>query len=101
EHLHVAVTPQHYVFGLDVPMNDPGGMRSGERGSDLRSDMDGRGGRQLRAIDSLAQRFAFDEFGGDEMLAVAFADFVNGDDVGMIERGGRARFLLEAAHPYR
>jgi hypothetical protein len=33
---------------------------------------------------------------GDEGMAVLFIDLVNGADVGMVERGGRAGFALEA-----
>ena len=31
EHLHVAVAPDHDVLGLDVPMDDAGRMRGGQR----------------------------------------------------------------------
>ena len=54
-----------------------------------------------RARHPLAQRLALDELGDDEVRAVDFADLVNGEDVRMVERRGRPRLLLEAAHAVR
>ena len=41
------------------------------------------------------QGFTFDEFHGDEELAIRFIDFVDGGDVGMIQSGGRLGFTQE------
>src|SRR5262249_22651886 len=49
----------------------------------------------------LAQRLALDELGGDEMDGADLTDLVDGDNVRVIERRGRARFPLKAAHPIR
>ena len=46
-------------------------------------------------------RFAFDELRDEESRAVVIADFVNGQDVGMIERGSGASLVQEAAHALR
>ena len=48
------------------------------------------------ASDAVLQRRAFQKLHRDEGLVFVLADFVNGADVGMIQRGGRARFAPEA-----
>jgi hypothetical protein len=47
--------------------------------------------------DHLLQGTALDELHGDEVASVGPPDFVDGDDVRMVQRGGRLRFLDEAA----
>ena len=44
-----------------------------------------------------AQRLAFEEFADDVLLIALNAEVVDGDDVGMIERGDGAGFAFEAA----
>src|SRR5262245_56597885 len=57
----------------------------------------------MRAVHPLAQCLALDVLGDDvasvSILYRSFADFVDRNDVRMVERRGRARFLLEAPHP--
>ena len=96
EHLHVAVGADHDVLGLDVPVDDAGGVRGGERARHLPADVDRRRER-LRALDERAQRPPVDELLDDEELAVRrLADFVDGDDVGVVEGRGGARLAQEA-----
>src|SRR5215471_19063848 len=45
---------------------------------------------------NLVQRAAWDELHRDEVHLVALADFVDGDDVRMIQRCGRSRLHLKA-----
>ena len=40
EHLHVAVAAHHDVLGLDVAMDDAGGVRGGQRARHLPPDLD-------------------------------------------------------------
>ncbi len=51
--------------------------------------------------DAMLQGHAFEELHGDEALAVVLADFVDGADVGMVQRGGRARFAAETLQGLR
>jgi hypothetical protein len=44
-----------------------------------------------------AEFLAFEQLGHDIRQSLVFADVINREDVRMIERRGRARFLLEAA----
>ena len=48
-----------------------------------------------------AQGFAFDKFSRDEVTDFRGANVIDGDDVRMIERDYRARFLAKALHPLR
>src|SRR5262252_921001 len=99
EHLNYAVAAQHDVFGLDVPMDDPGLVRRRERRGDLDGDVERGYHRHLPVGQNFSQRQPFDEFGGDEMRRAVIADLVNGDDVRVVERAGRARLLLESEQP--
>jgi hypothetical protein len=45
--------------------------------------------------------FVLSVFHDDEMQTVALTDVVDGCDIRMIQRGGRAGFALEALHPFR
>jgi hypothetical protein len=77
-------------------MHNPRLVRRHQRGRYLRGDVERlvhlqvAGARQQRA-----QRLAVNELRGDEVMAVGFSDFVNGQDVGVIEGGRRLRFLFE------
>ena len=46
---------------------------------------------------TVPQRLALDVFGGDVVVVSSLADFVNREDVRVIERQNRARFLFETA----
>ena len=69
EHLHVAVAAHHDVLGLDVAMDDAGGVRRGQRPRHLPADVHGRRQR-LRRLDERPQRPSVDELLDDEELAV-------------------------------
>jgi hypothetical protein len=47
----------------------------------------------------LAERSAFDELGRDEMRLSGLPDVVYGEDVRMVKRRGRTRFLCKASQP--
>jgi myo-inositol-1(or 4)-monophosphatase len=97
EHLDVAVAAQHQVLRLDVAVDDARLVRGRERARGADADVQHVGDRHLLAADLLAQRLAVDVLGGDVVDAVGFADVVDGDDVGMVQRRGRAGLALEAA----
>jgi hypothetical protein len=55
--------------------------------------------RERSGVEQVAEGLSFEEFADKIRRAVVSADVEDREDVGMIERGGRARLLLEAAHP--
>ncbi len=96
EDLREAVLVHHDVFGLQVPMDDPDLVGLGEALGDLRRDREEAAQRQRPRGEELAQRLSLDQLHRDEERAVRLADVVDGQDVRVIQRGGRAGLLLEA-----
>jgi hypothetical protein len=78
-------------------VDDAGFVRGGQRVGNLNRNVERQHQRQPRLRKPLAQSLSLDKFSGDEVRRIRFEDFVNGDDVGVVERGGRAGFLLKAA----
>jgi hypothetical protein len=85
-----------------------GGTEAGNSGGSsfrmafiLRGDLDGFTRGQRSTFDETVERLARNQFGCDPVGAVVAADVVNGDDVGVIEGAGRARFALETGDAIR
>jgi hypothetical protein len=55
--------------------------------------------RQRAVSENLAQRPAFEPFRNDEWRSLMGADFMNREDIGMIQRGCSAGFLIEPPEP--
>jgi hypothetical protein len=73
------------VGGLDVAVNDTGGVRGIERVGDLNSDVEQ--GLRIKWLfgDAVFQRGAIEELHHDERLSFMPANLVDGADVGMAE----------------
>jgi hypothetical protein len=56
---------------------------------------------QRSAIEDGAKAFALEKLRNQKGSAIVFADVVDGENVGMIERGNGLRFLLETAKAIR
>jgi hypothetical protein len=97
EHLHAAVGADHDIGRLEVAMDDPPGVRRGERLGD-----GNRNRQQLVELESArrnqpVERRPLHQLHRDEGNVVRFLDGVNGDDIGMVQRRDGARFTGEAA----
>jgi hypothetical protein len=79
-------------------MNNPRGVRRRQRSPNLHDEIDDLTDGQRSIRKSFAERTTFDEFRGHKMQAVFLANFVDGDDVGIVECGGGTGFTLEAPH---
>src|ERR1035438_8154005 len=70
------------------------------RGVECVGNLDGERQQNLQIhrppADAMLQRRAFQAFHGDEANAVAFADFINRANIGMVERGRRLCLTLKA-----
>ena len=99
ENLDEALPRDHQVLGLQVAVHDPGLVRPGEPLGDLAGEGEKTLGRKCAVREKIAQRFSLHELHRDVGDRVGLADLVDRDDVGMIERGGRAGLLLEAREP--
>ncbi len=101
ENLGVSTLGDENVCGLDVAVENALGVRriqpvghfDGQRQQGLQL--------QRTAHDRVLQRHAVQEFHGDESLAVLLINFVDGADVGMVERRCRLRLPLKAAERLR
>ncbi len=82
-------------------MDDALGVRRIERIRDLNSDIDDLIERQRPAGNAMLQRHPIQELHGDEPLAIAFIDLMNGANVRVIQRRGSLRLALEASERLR
>ena len=83
-------------------MDDAGGVRAGEPVGQLAGDVQHPPGRQrVLGADEVAQRPPVHELHDREGQPRRLADLVDRDDVRVVEGGGRARLLGEAAEAVR
>ena len=89
QHLHLSIGLHHNVFGLDVAVDEVGGVRGGERAGNLCSNANDHAPISVGLCEVIAERLSFDEFGDDEIEFAVWPrhlpDFVNRDDVRMLE----------------
>ena len=89
------------VGGLDVTMHDAFGVGGVESVGNLDSQEQHGFDFERPATDLVFERFALEELHDDEGLAVVIANFVDGADVGMIQRRSGLRFPLETGERLR
>ena len=100
EHLHEAVLPDDHVLRLEITVNDADRVRGAGAGGNLDRDVQrGLQGGRLR-LQQVPERLPLDVLHRDERMAVGgLAEGVHHADVGMTERRGGPRLLLEPANP--
>jgi hypothetical protein len=84
------------IGGLDVAMNNALRMSSVEGIGDFDGELQQDIGLKRVAGDLVLEGHAFEILHDDEGLAGGFVDFMDGADVGVIQRRGGAGFTLEA-----
>ena len=87
--------------GLIVAVNYPCGVRGFERARHLNCHVEYLIKCQARVADIIAQRAALNKFRGDVIAPVLLPKVVDGDNVGMVQRGGGTGFALETTHALR
>jgi hypothetical protein len=92
----MAVATHHDVVGLNVAMNDSGAVCFFERAADLDREIENLGYLERRRGHPATQRDTIDELGGDVVAAVVNSDFVNSENVWMIEIRRCRSFLFES-----
>ena len=91
QNLGVAALGDEDVGGLDVAMNDPLGMRGIQRVGNLDRQTEHSFIFHGLSADAMLQRHALQKLHGNERLSPCLADFVDGANIGMIQRGSRPR----------
>ena len=95
QYFHNTAFGDEDVGGLDVLMDDPLGMGGLQRIGNLNCQVEDLRCSQALLGDAVLERSPLQQFQSDERLAHVLTNFVNGADVGMVERGGRACLALE------
>jgi hypothetical protein len=91
----VPVRGDENIRRLDVAVNDSLGVRRFEPFGDLDTQFEQQIERERLAVDAMLERLAFEALHRQEWLALVRPDFVDGADVGMVERGSGPCFALE------
>src|ERR1700691_1028597 len=86
EDLQPAVVGDKNIFGLQVTMYDPFVVRGSQALRYLRGVFHSTSRRQRAIVHFNAQRMAFEKFGDEVRRVVVFANIVNRENVGMIQR---------------
>src|SRR5712692_8657380 len=95
ENLGVSPLSDKDVCGLDVAVDDFLGVSGFEGIGDFHGNIQQRLEFHRTAPDEVLERRTVEKLHGDETLAVVLADFVNGANVGMIQRGSSASLTAE------
>jgi len=95
EDLERAVGGDEEVVRLDVAVDDALLVGRGQPARQLQREVQGAFGRKRAASQALAQRLAAQQFLHEVGLAGETPHIVDGDDVGVRERPGGARFLCQ------
>lgn len=91
-----AITGDHNVGRLDIPVDDAFGMGFFQSFRHLQGDIHRFGRRQRSAFDAAFQRLLVVIGHHDEQLPIlGLAKFVDGANIGMVKRRSRARLLNE------
>ena len=96
ENLRAAVGGDEDVRGRHVAVNDAFLVRGRQPMSDLNGEIDGGLLRQRAIQQRVAQRLAVEQLRHHERQLAFDAHIEDRDNVGVIERGGGLRFVLEA-----
>ena len=96
EDLDAIVIRNEDVFRLEVAMDYAALVRGGKAADHLLRVFGHLSDRYRPFVQKRTQLLALEQLGYDVGVAVVLADVVDSKDVGVIERGGRFRFLLES-----
>ncbi len=97
--LRVAVLRDEHIFGLDVAVQDPGGMCGCQAVGHAGQDLDDLTPRASFRVGPVLEGAAVHELGHEVLAALELANVVHGQNVRVIERRGRLCFALEPAAP--
>ena len=97
---NLAAAIEHDVGGLQIAMKDAFVMGGGEAGTKLAGDLDRLVlGQATDSAEESGKVFAVDEFHGDELFFIDFADVENPANIGMRYLSGKANLVVESFQP--
>src|ERR1035438_467326 len=99
--LDLAVARDHDVVGLQIAVHQAGRVCRCQPGGHLSSDLDGFWRGEGTNLDCAPQGVAAHQFGDDPVGVAVAANVVNRNEIGVIERAGRAGFPLETGDEVR
>src|SRR5204863_1808289 len=100
EDLETAVAREKNIVGFQIAMNDSLVVRGRESLRHLQRRVDRFARRERTALESAAQRLAFEQLADEKRCAARVdADVVDGQQIRMLEESGCARFLFETDEP--
>src|SRR5215831_1247048 len=95
---HVTICPQHYVFRLDVPMHNARGVRRRQRAANLNGHVKCLMERERLFVHQFTKRLTIDELSDNKLRVIEAPNFMNGDDVWMVQNRRRPRLKFKSAH---
>ncbi len=101
QNLHMTIAGDEDVVGLQVAMRDVLLVRCSQAVCNLNRVIDRLAMRQDAAPQDIAQSFAFQQLRNQILSFAMLADVEDRQDVGMIQRSDRPRFLLETPQAFR
>src|SRR3984885_9048743 len=99
QNLQSSIFGDEQVLWLQVTMDNAFLMRGGQSAGDLHSVIDRLANGKRSTLDLLAQCFSIEQLGNQIRRAFIGAHLENRKNIGMIQRRGGARLLLEAPQP--
>src|SRR5262249_58133363 len=91
--LYAALSQDHDVGRLNIPVNDAACVRVSQALADVQHDVDFfQTGKRTPRIDDRVQTLALEVLHGEIRIPTIVAQFVYGDDIGMLQASGRLSF---------
>jgi len=97
ENLDASVISQKQIFRLEIAVHDKALVRGGQALHDLQGVISCLLRKNGARVQALAKVLTFKQFRNDVGNGAFKADIVDGENVGMVQSGGGARLLFEAA----
>ena len=99
--LDPAVGGDEEVLGLEVAVDDAPFVGGGEAAGNLKRMIEDPGERQRSALEHRPQGLAFEQLGDQVRRLAVMPELMDGQDVGVVQRGRGTGLALEAVQPIR
>ncbi len=100
KHFDVTVGTNHYIFRLNITMNNSGGVSGLESGGDLNNDFQRVGNLDSARAHCFPQGLALDKLRREKMNALIIAEFKNSQNIRMIQSGSGVCLAFKAQQSF-